>query len=141
LLTKLANGQAIGRSRGVWRTKRRALTDVIGRPYALLQTLGNVADGRSGSELLDRIGLARFVIADKGYDADPLRRSLRRAGAMPVIPSWFIRTRPVRYRGRRLIKNSTFRLRDFGRVATHYDKLARDYLSGVALSVVVALWM
>ncbi len=32
--------QAIGRSRGGWTTKVHALTDVIGRPYALMLTAG-----------------------------------------------------------------------------------------------------
>jgi hypothetical protein len=36
--------QAIGRSRGGWTTKVHALTDVIGRPYALMLTAGNVSD-------------------------------------------------------------------------------------------------
>jgi hypothetical protein len=30
--------QAIGRSRGGWTTKVHALTDVVGRPYALMLT-------------------------------------------------------------------------------------------------------
>ena len=70
--------QAIGRSRGRWTTKVHALTDVIGRPYALMLTPGNVADVKAAPERLARMGRARYVVADKGYDADPLRR---RAGS------------------------------------------------------------
>ena len=36
--------QAIGRSRGGWTTKIHALTDVVGRPYVLMLTAGNVSD-------------------------------------------------------------------------------------------------
>jgi len=36
--------QAIGRSRGGGTTRMHALTDVIGRPYALMLTAGNVSD-------------------------------------------------------------------------------------------------
>ena len=36
--------QAIGRSRGGWTTKVHALTDVIGRTYALMLTPGNVSE-------------------------------------------------------------------------------------------------
>ncbi len=32
------------------------------------------------------------------------------------------------------------RLKDFRRVATRYDKLARNYASTVALAAVVAFW-
>ncbi len=49
-------------------------------------TPGNVADVTAAPELLARMGRARYVLADKGYDADPLRRALRQAGAVPVIP-------------------------------------------------------
>ena len=33
------------------------------------------------------------------------------------------------------------RLKDFRRVATRYDKLARNYASAVALASVVACWL
>lgn len=143
---KGAKAQAIGRSRGGWTTKIHALTDVIGRPYALLLTPGNVADVKAAPELLARMGRARYVVADKGYDADPLRRALRQAGAVPVIPGGSNRKRAIRYdrqryRGRHLIENAFCRLKDFRRVATRYDKLARNYLSGVALAAALAFWM
>ena len=117
-------------SQGGWTTKVHALTDVVGRPYALLLTPGNVADVKAAPELLARLGRARYVVADKGYDADALRRAVREAGAVPVIPGRSNRKRAVRYdreryRGRHLIENAFCRLKDFRRAATHYDKLAR----------------
>ena len=39
-----ARAQAIGPSRGGQTTKLHALTDVVGRPYAITLTPGNVAD-------------------------------------------------------------------------------------------------
>ena len=42
-------------------------------------TPGNVADVKAAPELLARAGRARYIVADKGYDTDPLRRSLRQA--------------------------------------------------------------
>ena len=51
-------------------------------------TPGNVADVTAAPELLARMGRARYVLGDKGYDADPLRRALRQAGAVPVIPGF-----------------------------------------------------
>lgn len=85
------------------------------------------------------------MLADKGYDADPLRRSLRQAGAVPVIPGRSSRKRTdrydlKRYRNRHLIENGFCRLKDFRRVATRYDKLAANFLSGVALATVLAFW-
>ena len=143
---KGARAQAIGRSRGGWTTKIHALTDVVGRPFALMLTPGNVADVTAAPALLARMGRARYVLADKGYDADPLRRSLRQAGAVPVIPGRSSRKRTVRYdreryKDRHLIENAFCRLKDFRRVATRYDKLAANYLSGVALSTILAFWL
>ena len=138
--------QAIGRSRGGWTTKVHALTDVIGRPYALMLTPGNVADVKAAPELLARLGRTRYLLGDKGYDADALRRSLRQAGAVPVIPGRRSRKRAIRYdkqryRDRHLIENAFCRLKDFRRVATRYDKLAANFLSGVALATAIAFWL
>src|SRR6476469_6216259 len=75
-------GAVLRDSRGGQTTKVHALTDVIGRPYALMLTPGNVADVKVAPELLARVSRVRYVLADKGYDADALRRSLRQAGAV-----------------------------------------------------------
>ncbi|RYY14098.1 MAG: IS5 family transposase [Alphaproteobacteria bacterium] len=140
------SAQAIGRSRGGWTTKVHALTDVIGRPYALMLTAGNVSDIKAAPALLRRAGRMRYLLADKGYDADHLRRSLRDAGAVPVIPGRRNRKRTIRYdkdryRGRHLVENAFCRLKDFRRVATRYDKLAANFLSGVALATALAFWL
>nr|WP_288410779.1 IS5 family transposase [uncultured Sphingomonas sp.] len=138
--------QAIGRSRGGWTTKIHALTDVIGHPYALMLTAGNVSDVKAAPVLLERATRMRYLLADKGYDADLLRRSLRDAGAVPVIPGRRNRKRTIRYdkdryRGRHLIENAFCRLKDFRRVATRYDKLAANFLSGVAIATALAFWL
>ena len=132
-----AKAPAIGPSRGGRTTKIHALTDVVGRPFALILTLGNVSDVTIAPELLARAGGARFVLADKGYDADALRKVVRQSGAVPVIPGRVTRKRPVRYdraryRDRHLIENAFCRLKDFRRVATRYDKFADNFLSTVA---------
>lgn len=101
---------------------------------------------KAAPELLARMGRARHLVADKGYDADALRRAVREAGAVPVIPGRSNRKRAVRYdreryKARHLIENAFCRLKDFRRVATRYDKLARNYLSGVALAAALAFWL
>ncbi len=57
----------------------------------------------------------RYLLADKGYDADNLRRSLRNADT--VIPDWRNRKRTIRYAkqryaGRHFIENNFCRLED-----------------------------
>jgi len=106
-----------------------------------------VADVKAAPELLARLGVrTRYLLADKAYDADALRRSLRQTGAVPVIPGRRTRKRAIRYdkqryRDRHLIENAFCRLKDFRRVATRYDKLATNFLSGVALATAIAFWL
>ena len=81
-----------------------------------------------------------------GYDADHLRRSLREVGTTPAIPGRRNRKRAIpydkkRYRDRHLIENAFCRMKDFRRVATRYDKLAANFLSGVALVTAFAFWL
>jgi hypothetical protein len=59
------SAQAIGRSRGGWTTKIPALTDVVGRPYALMLTPGNVSDIKAAPALLERAGRMRYLLGDK----------------------------------------------------------------------------
>lgn len=138
--------QDIGPSRGGQTTKLHALTDVIGRPFALRLTPGNVADVKAAPLFADEMRGAGYLIADKGYDANALRTSLRAGGTCPVIPGRSNRKRAidydkVRYRDRHLIENGFCRLKDYRRVATRYDKLSRNFLSAVALATLVAFWL
>jgi len=95
---------------------------------------------------LAKAGPFRRLIADRAYDADRLRTSLRAAGAGPVIPGRCNRTVPIRhdqrrYRERWRIEAAICRLKDFRRVATRYDKLARTFLDAVTISAIYAFWL
>lgn len=107
---------------------------------------GNVADITVAPALLARGPRLRRLLADKGYDADALRRELRQCGTVPIIPGRSNRKKPIRYdkaryRERHLIENAFCRLKDFRRIATRYDKLARNFLSAVAIAVLIAYWI
>ncbi len=109
-------------------------------------TPGNVSDVKAAPALLERAGRMRYLLGDKGYDADQLRRLARDAGAVPVISGRRNRKHAIRYdknryAGRHLIENAFCRLKDFRRVATRYDKLAANFLSGVALATAIAFWL
>jgi len=86
------------------------------------------------------------LLGDKGYDANALRKHLCQSAIVPVIPGRSNRRRTIqydkdRYKDRHLIENAFCRLKDFRRVATRYDKLARNFLSAVALATLVAFWL
>jgi transposase len=89
---------------------------------------------------------ARYVLADKGYDANALRKMICSVSIVPVIPGRRNRKRAItydkqRYRDRHLIENAFRRLKDFRRIAMRYDKLARNFLSTVALAAILAFWL
>lgn len=62
-----------------------------------------------------------------------------------MIPSTASRKRPYpldreAYRRRNLIERMFCRLKDWRRIATRYDRLARNYLSALALVATVSFW-
>jgi transposase len=83
---KGGKNQAIGRSRGGRSTKIHALTDAQCRPLAFMLTGGQVADCTSGALLLEQLPDYDIQHADKGYDANAIRRQVEERGATPNIP-------------------------------------------------------
>ena len=86
------------------------------------------------------------MIADRAYDANRIRAALREQGTIPVIPGRRNRKRPIQYDKRRYkdrwrVEAMFCRLKDFRRIATRYDKLARNFLSAVSLAAAVAFWL
>ena len=76
----------------------------------------------------------RRLIADRAYDAKQPARLLAERGTEAVIPPNPTRKHPhplrcQRLQGRNLIERMFCRLKDFRRIATRYDKLARNFLA------------
>jgi transposase len=95
--------------------------------------------------LLDAVVPSKRLIADKTYNVDRLRTWLKTRRIKAVIPSTATRTIPypldyADYRRRNVIERLFCHLKNWRRVATCYDRLARNYLAGVALIAVVAEW-
>jgi transposase len=138
--------QAIGRSRGGRTTTLHALTDAAGRPRVLLIAPGNQHDVTMAAPLLSAAGPIARLIADKAYDTNPLRRLLVEQGTEAVTPS-ITRRKPLipydrtAYRQRNLIERMFGRLKDFRRIATRYDKLARNFLAGIVLAATLTWWI
>jgi transposase len=106
---------------------------------------GNVHDVMMASDLLAAAGQIRRLIADKAYDTNRLRAELAERSVTAVIPSSARRKSPIPYsrrlhRQRNLIERMFARLKDFRRIATRYDKLARTFLSGVNIAAAITWW-
>ena len=86
------------------------------------------------------------MLGDKAYDSAELRDVLNACGAKPVIPNRSNRNQPFAF-NRRLYKlrwriEAAFnRLKDFRRIATRYDRLARNYLASVCLAAALIWWL
>lgn len=60
--------------------------DSYGLPIDFLLTGGEVHDSKAAPELIARLPDADFVVADKGYDSEPIRELVRKKNGKPVIP-------------------------------------------------------
>src|SRR5579863_232258 len=137
--------QAIGISRGGRTTKIHALVDSKGRPLNFTVTGGQVHDSQVVGDVLDTPRPPLAVTADKAYDSDRVRQQIKDEGALPIIPSRSNATKkaycPRRfYRRRHKIENYFCRIKDWRRIATRYDKLARNFLAAAAL-VAALYWI
>ena len=122
------------------------MSDPDCRPCAFHLTPGQDADIAAASALLELAPPMGALIADKGYDGDAFRADIVGRGAIPVIPNKSNRTTLHRfnkraYKGRNVIERCFCRLKDFRRIATRYDKLARNFLAAVQLAALVAYWI
>ena len=95
--------------------------------------------------LVENAGTIAKLLADKAYDTNPFRSVLAARAVEPVIPS-IRRRKPLiphdaaAYRQRNLIERMFCRLKDFRRVATRYDKLARNFLATAILAAAIIWW-
>ena len=115
----------------------------LGCPVRLLLTAGQKGDAPYGEALIEGLP-ADFVMADTAYDSNKLREIIAAKGAETVIPN-----NPSRalkypldehlYAQRHLVECCFSRLKQFRRVATRFEKTARNYLAVVTLAAIV-LW-
>jgi len=88
---------------------------------------------------------AQVVMADTAYDSDKIRQAVADKGALAVIPNNPSRTRkhPLDahlYAQRHLVECCISKLKQFRRVATRFEKTARNYFAVVTLAAIV-LWL
>ena len=89
----------------------------------LLLTPGQASDKTAVPPLLDGLPVAQAAVADRGYDSDAVLALVRQRAVDPAI-----------YRQRSLVERFFCKLKQFRRVATRFDKLARNFLAAVLLA-------
>ena len=136
------DSQGLGRSRGGFSTKIHVAVSGGGQPVKLHLSEGERHDVTCAEILLEGLE-PEHVIADKGYDSDPLRQKIRSGGGKPVIPSRRnCRTRRhdrQRYKLRNVVERFINQLKHCRRVATRYDKLAVTFLGFVQFASILTL--
>lgn len=118
-----------------------AATDALGNPVRFILTGGERNDITQIEALLAGLR-ANHVLADKGYDGRRAMDAIAAAGAKPVVPrrtitaTWRAFDASL-YKDRNLIERFFNKIKHFRRIATRYDKLARNYAG--FLNLVAAL--
>lgn len=119
--------------------------DARGLPFRLRLTPGQAHDAPVAAELLNGLRPDSFVLADKAYDADWIRRLIEAQDAGANIPDRSNRKQshafsPTLYRERNRVERFFNRLKQFRRIATRYEKLAANSLAMVKLAA-VRIWL
>ena len=148
----VAEREALGRSRGGFSTKVHVVCDALGNPLVLTLTGGQRGDITEAEPLLDAVALTaqdteaiRAVLADKGYDSNAFVAQIEALGAEAVIPSRKNRTvardhDAELYKDRNKVERFFGRIKHYRRVATRYEKTARNYLAMLHL-VSAMVWL
>jgi transposase len=88
---------------------------------------------------------AKKLLGDRAYDSAPPREWARRARnrsrrAQQVDPAEVLPLDKRAYKLRHRIENAFCRLKDFRRIATRYDRLARNFFASICRVAAVVWW-
>ena len=121
------------------------LVDGNGLPIRILLLPGQASDKAAVPELIAGIEPGRDLVADRGYDARAIIDKVEAIGGRAHIPT--CRDRKLQrsvdrnlYRHRNLVERFFNKLKHFRRIATRYDKTARNFLAAVFIAA-TRLWM
>jgi transposase len=116
----------------------------LGCPVRFILTAGQKGDCPQAQPLIEGLS-ADFVIADTAYDADALRTAIAEKNAQAVIPN--NPSRSIKYaldtdlyKQRQLIECCFSKLKQFRRVATRFEKTARNFRAVIAIAATI-LWL
>ncbi len=133
----------MGRSRGGFSTKIHIAVNGLGLPVELQVTPGQVADITQAAALLENHDF-EAAVADKGYDSKKLVAYIESRDAEAVIPprsnlkDQREYDHPL-YKERNLVERFINRIKQYRRVATRYEKTARNFLAFVQLAAISVL--
>jgi transposase len=106
-------------------------------------TPGQAADVTQATTLLKAVPF-EVVIADKGYDSQAVADHVESKGGEAVIPTLKNRAQQrdydqERYKDRNLAERFWNKVKHYRRVATRYEKTARNFLAFVQVACIMVL--
>jgi transposase len=121
------------------------MVDHRGLPLAVALTPGQASDKTAVATLLAAHPAPGDVVADRGYDARAILDLIAAFGGRGHIPTQRDRkvqrsVDPEIYRKRNLVERFFNKLKHFRKIATRYEKSARNYLAAVLMAC-SRLWM
>lgn len=146
---------ALDRSRGGLTTKIHMLCEANGTPLRFLLSGGQASDINYAQPLLDDVCIpssqrgrprkcCKWLFAERGYDAEELRRYCDQYRMQPVIPMRSMKRKPKpglprlfdrpKYRQRNVIERMFGWLKENRSTVTRFDKLAKSYAAMVSLA-------
>lgn len=110
-------------------------------------TGGNVSDIKAGKELITKTTFSEarlYLVMDKGYSCYEMIALCQEKGLEPVVPPKSNHKYPwdynhILYMYRNEIERLFGRIKNYRRIATRYDKLARRYAGFVTLGLILRL--
>ncbi|WP_282078736.1 IS5 family transposase [Epibacterium ulvae] len=138
--------QGFGRSRGGFTTKIHLRVNAHGLPIRTEITPGQTSD-YLGFDLVmvDNLPEPKVLLADRGYDADRIRKDMENRDILTEIP--MRKTRKMRvgvdhalYRLRNMVERCFNKLKNARRVATRYDKTAESFLGYIDITS-IRIWL
>ena len=107
---------------------------------------GQISDYTGARKLLDDFPAAKYLLADRGYDADWFREGLQEKGITLCIASKKNRKRQIAYdktlyKQRHKVENMFGRLKDWRRISTRYDRCAHTFFSAICIAAIVIWWL
>ena len=138
-----STAEALGRSRGGFSTKIHVACDGMGRPVNIILTPGQDHEVTQGPALIAGAE-AKKVIADRGYDSNAFIAAIESRNAEAVIPPRSNRVEArsfdkKAYKKRNVVERFMNVIKQCRRVATRYEKTARNFLGVVQLASLFVL--
>ena len=135
--------QELGRSCGGFGTKIHAGVNGLGLPVRLILTPGQAADVSQAKPLMEGVPF-EIAIADKGYDSKEVVAAVEAKGAEAVVPSRSNAKVPreidaAQYKERNLVERFWSKVKQYRRVATRYEKKAKNFLAFVQVASIMIL--